>query len=183
MSESDQEWTIGTSQDFLQRQLDDMRNLLDERDQANRRAVDAALAAATLALERAESNLSREFHEHLVQYRHEVALAFEASDRAISKAEAAAEKRFESVNEFRAQLNDQQRTFLTRTEYGGRHEALSEKVDINAARVSDLELRVTSRLESGAGGQAATYRLIGWGFAGFGLMMTVVVFVANYIFN
>jgi hypothetical protein len=147
------------------------------------RAVTTALEAAQRALDQRASNLDKEFHEHLDQVRHETAVAFASSDRAISKAESSNEKRFEAVNEFRAQLNDQQRTFLTRIEYDGRHEALSDKVDANVARLAELELRVTSRLESGAGGQAATYRLIGWGFAVFGIVMSLVVFMANYLFK
>lgn len=44
------------------------------------------------------------------------ALALEATEKAIGKAEAANEKRFESVNEFRGQLADQTRTFMPRIE-------------------------------------------------------------------
>jgi len=41
---------------------------------------------------------------------------FLAMDRAVSKAEISTERRFESVNEFRAQLGDQARTFIPRKE-------------------------------------------------------------------
>lgn len=72
--------------------------------------------------------------------------AFAAQEKAISKADTANEKRFESVNEFRAQLGDQQRTFMPRSEsealikgLSDRLEAgirsLSEKVDANASRM------------------------------------------------
>ena len=43
-------------------------------------------------------------------------LALAAADRAVTKAENAAEKRFEGVNEFRNTLADQQRTLMPRTE-------------------------------------------------------------------
>jgi len=43
-------------------------------------------------------------------------LALAAADRAVTKAEMAAEKRFESVNEFRSTLADQQRTLIPRAE-------------------------------------------------------------------
>jgi len=44
-----------------------------------------------------------------------------ASDKALSKAEHASEKRFESVNEFRGQLSDQINRFLTKSEYEAHH--------------------------------------------------------------
>ena len=52
-----------------------------------------------------------------------------AADRAVSKSEVATEKRFESVNEFRAQLSDQVATFISRSEYALSHTALSEKME------------------------------------------------------
>jgi hypothetical protein len=42
--------------------------------------------------------------------------ALAASDRAVTKAEMASEKRFDAVNEFRATLADQQRSFIPRNE-------------------------------------------------------------------
>ena len=44
------------------------------------------------------------------------ALALTAADRAVTKAETATEKRFESVNEFRSTLSDQSRTLMPRAE-------------------------------------------------------------------
>lgn len=116
----------------IRRELDLVRSMLQERYETQSKAVDAALAAAEKALDVRAANLQTEFHEHLIQYRHEVTLAFESSDRAISKAEAATERRFESVNEFRAQLNQQAGAFLTRAEYDAAHLALAAKVDEEA---------------------------------------------------
>jgi ABC-type Zn uptake system ZnuABC Zn-binding protein ZnuA len=48
-----------------------------------------------------------------------VEAAYLAAEKAVNKAEAASEKRFESINEFRAQLKDQQATFITRSEAWG----------------------------------------------------------------
>jgi hypothetical protein len=42
--------------------------------------------------------------------------ALQAAEKAVTKAEAASEKRFESVNEFRNTLSDQARTFIPRAE-------------------------------------------------------------------
>jgi hypothetical protein len=64
-----------------------------------------------------------------------VGLALSAADKAVSKAEVATEKRFESVNEFRQTLSDQTRSFISRVEF--------EVVrDTNAARIAELASRL-----------------------------------------
>lgn len=60
---------------------------------------------------------------------------------AVVKAEDATERRFESVNEFRGQLNDQQRSFMPRLEYEQAHNALISRVDELTKRVDDREAR------------------------------------------
>jgi hypothetical protein len=93
---------------------------LDQRVNALERLTDAKLAnLATLI----DAHAGR-----LVQ-------AIEAADKAVSKAEVATEKRFESVNEFRQTLSDQTRTFISKVEF----EALR---DTNTARIADLASRL-----------------------------------------
>ena len=82
----------------------------DLRYQERSEAQDKAVAVALVAAEKA------------------VQAALLSAERAVGKAEIATEKRFESVNEFRAQLADQSATLLTRTEYLAGHEALEEKI-------------------------------------------------------
>lgn len=55
-------------------------------------------------------------------------LALTASEKAVQKAEVAADKRFDAVNEFRAQLSDQAGLFMPRAEYDARHQALEALV-------------------------------------------------------
>jgi len=62
-----------------------------------------------------KSDLER-FNEQFAASKDAVAAALVAAERAAIKAESAAEKRFDSVNEFRATLKDQQALFVTRTE-------------------------------------------------------------------
>lgn len=147
---------------------------------AQQTSMQTAFAAAEKAVDQRATTLDREFHEHLEQVRHENALAFVNADKAvqaallsskeathaaltsskeaITKAETAAEKRFESVNEFRAQLADQAATFVSRLEADARRAetevriaALAEKhagdADRNAARIIAVELALTSRLD------------------------------------
>lgn len=54
--------------------------------------------------------------------------AAQNADKAVSKAETAAEKRFESVNEFRNTLSDQQRNLMPRDEANIRFEALTHEI-------------------------------------------------------
>jgi hypothetical protein len=57
------------------------------------------------------------------------AAALAAADRAVQKAETAAEKRFESVNEFRNTLGDQQRNLMPRSEVDVLVKGLESKVE------------------------------------------------------
>ncbi len=57
-----------------------------------------------------------------------VTAALTAAKEAVVKAEIAAEKRFDSVNEFRGQLSDQARTFMPRPECEKEFESLRDKI-------------------------------------------------------
>jgi hypothetical protein len=68
-----------------------------------------------------------------------VVAALAAAKEAVSKAETANDKRFDSVNEFRAQLADQTANLMPRTEYTVQHKAIEEKLAdlINRVNTSD----------------------------------------------
>ena len=101
----------------------------DEQQRANQRAIDAALLAQKEA----------------------VAAALESQKEAFASFAAATDKRFESVNEFRGTLSDNQATYLPRDEY-------------NAGRVtSGTSLRGT----------------IAIGLTALGLIISLVVIAAN----
>jgi vacuolar-type H+-ATPase subunit I/STV1 len=136
-------WTVDTLHSL-------MLSLLNERDKAlvaamaaSEKAIERALAAAEKAVIVRADNAEREFHEHLAQNRHETDLAFIASEKAILKAENAAEKRFESVNEFRAQLSDQATRFYPRTEA----EAAISRVNERIAELGEIASTHMTRLE------------------------------------
>ena len=63
----------------------------------------------------------------------------EQMDKAVCKAEAATEKRFEGVNEFRLQLSDQARTFLPRQEYEQAHKNVVDKIEELKTRFDKVE--------------------------------------------
>lgn len=99
-----------------------LREYVDTRFEAQREAVAAALAAQEKA----------------------VAAALAAADRAVSKAELAAERRFESVNEFRATLTDQARTFMPRAEAEQAIQTLHEKLETITNRVNARDERANT---------------------------------------
>jgi nitrogen regulatory protein PII-like uncharacterized protein len=70
------------------------------------KAVSAALAAADKA----------------------VVAALGAAEKAVTKAEAATEERLRGMNEFRAQMADQQKTYVTVAEFSARLKSLDEKL-------------------------------------------------------
>jgi hypothetical protein len=108
----------------------------------------------------------------------------DAAKEAVNKAEKSNERRFDSVNEFRAQLADQASTFMTRREAEARLGALMEKLESLAAEhrrdlvtmremadrlaaASDVRLKVLE--SSGANLQGRLWAL------GAGIAMIVVV--------
>ena len=67
-----------------------------------------------------------------------VAAALAAAKEAVTKAESAAEKRFDSVNEFRNTLKDQQINLMPRSETIALLKALDEKTQSNDVRITQL---------------------------------------------
>lgn len=100
-----------------------------------------------------------------------VSAALASAEKAVSTANVANEKRFESVNEFRAQLTDQTATFLPRKEYDARHETLE-------SRVSELTDRM-NRSDGQQKGSDLTIGKIYAAIAAVGAILGILVLVAN----
>lgn len=96
--------------------------------------------------------------------------ALAASDRAVAKAEGAAEKRFDSVNEFRETLADQQRNLMPRSEVEILIKNLGDRVD----RLSQADL-----VRSGQGVGMKE----GWGLAAgaVGIIIAILALVSRFI--
>ncbi len=92
--------------------------------------------------------------------------ALAASEKAINKAEIATERRFESVNEFRASLSDQAANFITRSE----SEAATAR---NSERIQELMDRINRSEGRGAGVG------VGWAYlaAGIGVIALVITVI------
>lgn len=89
----------------------------------------------------------------------EISLALQAADRAVQKAEAATEKRFESVNEFRGTLDQQQRTLIPRSEVSVLVEGLNEKI-ASLTKGHDEQKAIVSKMQAERQGVVG-----GWGYA------------------
>lgn len=103
--------------DHIQMQIQQMRDNLAQQIAQ----VQAALASASKLDEQRSESLTQRItdgdaagQQRLEAVRRETAIIHEASQTAIAKAEDATERRFESVNEFRAQLGSQTASFLPR---------------------------------------------------------------------
>jgi hypothetical protein len=94
-------------------------------------------------------------------------VALASADKAVSKAEIATEKRFESVNEFRQTLSDQTQSFVSRVEF----EALRET---NAARIADLSSRLDKTEGKSAGLNAGWLYLLG-GLSASSIVVSLVI--------
>jgi len=96
--------------------------------------------------------------------------ALEASDRAITKAELASEKRFDAVNEFRSTLADQQRTLMPRTECEIMFRNLGERIE---------KLAQSDVMRAGQKSGFAE----GWGFAAgaVGIIIAILAVISRFI--
>lgn len=136
-----------TQQESLQVALAASHAVLVEHDKRYEQRFAAQENATALAL----SRVDKEFHEHLAQVRTETHAALDAADKAILKSEAATDKRFESVNEFRAQLADQATRFMPRLEAEQRFNAVEEKLSASIKQRSEAIASINSRLDLNAG--------------------------------
>ena len=79
-------------------------------------------------------------------------LALTSSKEAVAKAEAATEKRFDAVNEFRKTLADQATGFMPRQEYIANHQSMQEKIETQkesmTKEISALRDNVSKEIQS-----------------------------------
>ena len=105
-------------------------------------------------LERTLSEMDKRHAAQLEAIREQTKAAFASSEKAILKAEAASERRFESVNEFRAALSDQGRLMMPRIETETLLNVVNEKIE-------DLRKQMDVKTGSKRGGDAMLGYAIG----------------------
>lgn len=174
-------------------------------------AISAALATADKAITELDASIGRRIEalsdltdSKFITFRtlvdsesNKVALALDSTTRAIDKSDLATEKRFENVNEFRGQLNDQTKTFISRSEYEATIHSITEKIDdlksfrdsnIGAARVIPApshEIRMlqdkidvlASYKDNSQGKSIGANAVYGYVVGGCGFAIAVVLFV------
>lgn len=92
-------------------------------------------------MQRQLDSQQRSFEHKLADLRDLLDQRFQAQQAAVQELKTATTQRFESVNEFRAQLNDQARLFMGRDESISRHERNAETMTAMGHR-HDNELRL-----------------------------------------
>lgn len=96
--------------------------------------------------------------------------ALAASERAILKVETNTNARFDSVNEFRGTLSDQQRLLIPRSEAEFRINSLEQQIRAIASRQDIQE-----------GGKRGSHEGWGWAAAVVGLIIAVVTIAARFL--
>ncbi len=125
--------------------------------------IATALENLNQSLDLRFSNIHELLDVKVASLRKEGDIRFESSEKAILKQEAASEKRFENVNEFRAQMEDLQNTLMPRKEVETLFASITERV----ATLNDRMNRETGR---GAG----VAQLAGWIFGGVGVLVGMI---------
>lgn len=155
---------------------------------AERAAAKADLAASKEYLEAQISGLKETLIAQIVSQKEAINAALVSADKAVLKAEVASEKRFESVNEFRATLSDQQRDLATKNECDLRFKAvedrLTESMRTRQAQIEAVNMRVNElseimREQKGRGSGLNA----GWGYlvGGLGVAATIVTLIVLLI--
>lgn len=130
-------------------------------------------------LERAQTKLQderdRQYSQRFSSQQDAVFSALQAAKEAVTKAETAADKRFDSVNEFRQTLAEQAEKFMSKDTGDAKFEAidkalliLNEKASVNASRLDLIK----------AAGEGAG-ALWGYILGGVGLLMMLATFAMN----
>lgn len=143
------------------------------------RAVARAEAAATRELlEASIKAVENRFDEQMNAQHRALLVAMQVQKDASEKAERAHEKRFENVNEFRATLADQQKTFATTAECNLRFAGIKEQYDelLGWRRIVDAW---RAEMSGKSVGMAAVITTV---FAAAGFLAAIVV-AANAFFG
>jgi hypothetical protein len=89
------------------------------------------------------AGLEKRMGERFDSLLREMHAAFAGAEKAIAKAETATERRFEGVNEFRAQLSDQAARFVTRDELGALENKMVGLIERNREDIEQLAKRLS----------------------------------------
>ncbi len=134
-------------------------------------ATEANLAALRQVLDERDAR----YAQRAASQDEAVRSALVTSEKAVTKAEAATEKRFDSVNEFRQTLADQAATLMPRIEYAVGHKAIVEKMEMAEGRISEIQKDLSS-VSARGGGMKET-----WGYilAASSALATLIIYILS----
>jgi hypothetical protein len=128
-----------TLKEYFEKEFEALRKLMDERDRLYAiqfKAAETAVNAALAAQEKATAS------------------AFSASEKAIVKAEEAQKEYNVRSNEFRGQLDDQNKLMMPRVESISMHRSTDDKISVIQKsledKIADLQKSVNEKLEAHA---------------------------------
>lgn len=144
-------WTVDSLHEHVLSMLREADERYQERWEMAQKAIEVALSAQKSALDAA-----------LTAQKSAVDASFSAQKEAVLKAEAANEKRFEAVNEFRSALGDTARQQLLRTEaeiqfkaLGDRIESIdrviADRINVAMARINTVETNLVTLIKATEG--------------------------------
>ena len=136
-------WNVETLRAHITALMHSADERMDERHEAARTAIRVAFETQSTAMQAAFEAQREAVTTAFLAQKEAVNAALAAADRAVSKAELASEKRFESVNEFRATLSDQQRTLFPRAEAEAIFKSLEAKLE---SSLKSLDAKLESAL-------------------------------------
>lgn len=150
--------------DYLSNRIDNLRSeMLDKLETLERNQT------------KMQDERDRQYAQRFSSQQDAVFSALQAAKEAVTKAETAADKRFDSVNEFRQTLAEQAEKFMSKDTGDAKFEAidkalliLNEKASVNASRLDLIK----------AAGEGAG-ALWGYILGGVGLLMMLATFAMN----
>ncbi len=154
-----------------------LRELTADLDGVKQLLIEKINSVITVADER-----DRRYEDRFKATDEKTSLALAGSEKAVTKAEAATEKRFDAVNEFRGTLSDQAASLLPRAEANANFRAYDEKIEEMKKQISALrETQTKSMGEKDA--QVGSRQQTNWGVTlavtiGLGILAFVVGLVS-----
>lgn len=113
----------------------------------------------------------KEHYDYVLEQRDlKIDQKFQALEQAVKIANDAMNERFESVNEFRATLTDQQATFVNKSEYNANHASITSQLE-------DLKRRLDKYETLKQGGSTTLYIMI----AIISFAFAIYAFARNFI--
>lgn len=133
--------------------------------------TDIRIHGLAISVDRRFAAIQLQSAEASVAQKEAVAAALNAAEKAVLKAEGAAEKRFDATNEFRQQLGDQAREFMPRREAEQLIEAVRVLVNAEHERVNLLDRRQGEIIAGRLGGDKVLAYVVGLAGVAVGLIL------------